>query len=1192
MRKINIILILSFTLGFATHKIALFPFYSPQESVSWLSVAIPEGIFLKLKSYNIEICDREIIYKKYQELISKVSAPNVEDIAKIAKEELADFAVYGIFTKRGKDSISIYVEIIDVFLAKDIYTKSFISNISNLKGIKDTIATFVILKLGFKPVFQEGKDYTYSIMPSIESAYEFLMKGFIFHIGYGESKNIDSALYFYQRSYNIDSTNFYLLYNLGNLYLDKLDYDKALVYYLKALSLGFTDLDLLNNISVIYLYTEQLDKAYTFLKKAHEIDRNNPAVLTNLGIYFFKKGDYQNAMEKFREVLNQQPHNYSALYYLSLCYIKISQFEKAKKILLSLLDKKIPRVSPYELYINLALVNQHLGQYLEAEIYYKKALKENPHPKTFLCLADLYLIMNEKTKAIRILEDALILYPNELTLYFKLGELNEILNNWENAIKYYLILLNLSPNNIKKGEITHRIAKLYYLLGLKNKAEEYFTKAYRYNPQNLSLLRDIALFYFKEGNFSKAKIFYEMVYKMGYQEVEVFKFLGVIYSYEKDYKSAIKYFKKATEVAPEIGDLWYYLGEQYTRIEEIDSAKKYFEKALNCNFLEEDVKYSLYYNLGIIYQYNQKKERFGPGFEIDKSIYYLKKAWIYEPYRESIKENIRYIESITGKKIELGEAETTTIIKKKKTLPNLVLFAEFNDKEGNGNFVLDAEETAKIIIEVQNLGEGHAGNVEIIATIVDTLKGLIMKQNRTTIALPAGEKKQIEFPIKGDFYLQNGVAKVLVEAKETYFGLDADPVYVVFETKAISPPQLVLLDYGIKEGVILPGKSAEIHITIGNVGEGKAQDVYVFPKLPKNVKFVTEDSVFYFPYINSQGKEKIIFEIVPSKNYNSESLSIVLHLKEKYEEFSKYEKISFPIKKITKIPREVIATPIIPEFVIPISDVDTAIPFSIEKNPKDFGIIIANKNYDNKAIPPVIFAEKDGEIFKKYLINIFGINEDKIIFKTNFTKSQMEKYFGTKEDYKGYIYNLVKDICDSSSKIFIYYSGHGVADPDTREPYLVPSDADPNFIRQNGYSLKLLIENLEKLPVKKIFLIIEACFSGVSDNGPIITGISPLIVGEIAPKKSQKVYCFTATTENQVAIWYREAGHGLFTYYLLKGLRGEADLNKDFLLTLGELKKYVTEKVILSAKNMRDLYQKPIFTGPEELILVRYKKQK
>jgi hypothetical protein len=51
--------------------------------------------------------------------------------------------------------------------------------------------------------------------------------------------------------------------------------------------------------------------------------------------------------------------------------------------------------------------------------------------------------------------------------------------------------------------------------------------------------------------------------------------------------------------------------------------------------------------------------------------------------------------------------------------------------------------------------------------------------------------------------------------------------------------------------------------------------------------------------------------------------------------------------------------------------------------------------------------------------------------------------------------------------------------------------------------------------------------------------------------------------------------YGLFTYYLLRGLRGEADTNRDTAVTLGELVGYVRQKVAWAAKTQFNTEQRP-----------------
>ena len=53
----------------------------------------------------------------------------------------------------------------------------------------------------------------------------------------------------------------------------------------------------------------------------------------------------------------------------------------------------------------------------------------------------------------------------------------------------------------------------------------------------------------------------------------------------------------------------------------------------------------------------------------------------------------------------------------------------------------------------------------------------------------------------------------------------------------------------------------------------------------------------------------------------------------------------------------------------------------------------------------------------------------------------------------------------------------------------------------------------------------------------------------------------TASDANEVSVEKDELSHGVFTYYLLEGLRGKADLDGDGMITVDEIYRYVSEKV-------------------------------
>ena len=91
---------------------------------------------------------------------------------------------------------------------------------------------------------------------------------------------------------------------------------------------------------------------------------------------------------------------------------------------------------------------------------------------------------------------------------------------------------------------------------------------------------------------------------------------------------------------------------------------------------------------------------------------------------------------------------------------------------------------------------------------------------------------------------------------------------------------------------------------------------------------------------------------------------------------------------------------------------------------------------------------------------------------------------------------------------------------------------------------------------------------------------------EITPPQSLTVFFASNTT--QLAYEHPEHQNGLFTYYLLKGLRGEAD-NGDKKLTIAELHSYVQKNVEDTTKALySDLPQIPIlFTSRPDRVICR-----
>lgn len=176
--------------------------------------------------------------------------------------------------------------------------------------------------------------------------------------------------------------------------------------------------------------------------------------------------------------------------------------------------------------------------------------------------------------------------------------------------------------------------------------------------------------------------------------------------------------------------------------------------------------------------------------------------------------------------------------------------------------------------------------------------------------------------------------------------------------------------------------------------------------------------------------------------------------------------------------------------------------------------------------------------------------------------------------------------------ILIFLAGHGIKNVQTGSYYFLPYDADSRNLIFEGLKwsdfdevIKILSNN-----VNKLILILDTCHAGainISSRG--------IIPGEDLAEKiatSSGLYILSASKAGEQSIESEHfkldnesKGHGAFSYAILKGLKGDANYDKNSYLTVSELFSFVANKVPVLTNGRQHPYSK--FEGTD-LPLVFY----
>ena len=214
------------------------------------------------------------------------------------------------------------------------------------------------------------------------------------------------------------------------------------------------------------------------------------------------------------------------------------------------------------------------------------------------------------------------------------------------------------------------------------------------------------------------------------------------------------------------------------------------------------------------------------------------------------------------------------------------------------------------------------------------------------------------------------------------------------------------------------------------------------------------------------------------------------------------------------------------------------------------GVAIGIGQFRESGLPRVKYAHQDAEMMAKYWSAVGGIPGERIrrLFDSRALKSDLAETF---EEW------LPKQV-DPTTVVYVFIAGRGLVDPATGAVLLIPFDgAGASSARL--FSLRRLQEALSKLPSQRAIVILDLSLEHLpSENGA--AKAAPVWPEEERGK--ERIMWMVGNRAIQDAHEFDLGQHGLFTYQLLRGLGGSADVDRDGTILAGELCTYTKGQVL------------------------------
>lgn len=239
------------------------------------------------------------------------------------------------------------------------------------------------------------------------------------------------------------------------------------------------------------------------------------------------------------------------------------------------------------------------------------------------------------------------------------------------------------------------------------------------------------------------------------------------------------------------------------------------------------------------------------------------------------------------------------------------------------------------------------------------------------------------------------------------------------------------------------------------------------------------------------------------------------------------------------------------------------------KQMKAVVIAIGVGRFRDERVPTVKYASRDAEVMAGYLRAIGGIPDERVhVLLDN---------FALKEDFAEAFDEWLPKRVDAATVVYVFFAGRALVDGASGAVSLVPFDGTTTSLKRL-YPVRRVQEALSRLPIQRAIMMFEVSLDPSPGADPFTTPQADW--GDGADEEQDHVMWMVGNRRLQEAHAYEQGKHGLFTYYLLRGLQGLADSDRDGTVVAGELCTYARGEVIHAAREQFGNDQQPLCSPP------------